>query len=55
MNSTTRIGKAVGRALRAQVPPPFRNFARAVDKRTVHQRSRDFYRSSGATWTCSLD
>lgn len=55
MNSTNRAGKPVRRTLRASVAAAFRKFARAVDKRTAHRRTQDFYRSSGAPWTRCLN
>jgi len=54
MKSTNRIGKPGRRTLRARVAAAFRRIARAVDERTAHRKTQDFYRSSGAAWTRGL-
>ena len=54
MKSSKRVGKTLGFTLRARVAATFRKIARAVDERTAHRKTHDFYRSSGAAWTRSL-
>ena len=54
MKSKNRSGKRLGSTLRARVAATFRKIARAVDARTAHRKTQDFYRSSGAAWTRSL-
>ena len=41
-------------SLRARVAAAFREIARGVDERTAHDRTHDFYRSSGADWARCL-
>jgi len=41
--------------LRARVAAAFARIAGAVDARTAQRRTTDFYRSSGAAWTRSLN
>jgi hypothetical protein len=41
-------------SLRARVAAAFREIARGVDERTAHDRTHDFYRSSGAEWARRL-
>lgn len=41
--------------VRARVAAAFLKVTRAVDERTAHRKTRDFYRSSGAAWTRCLN
>jgi len=55
MKIANHVGKLVRSKLRASVAAAFRKIARAVDERTAHRKTKDFYRSSGAAWTRSLN
>ncbi len=52
--NSTQFQKRTQRNLRARIAAAFRDIARGVDERTAHERTRDFYRSSGAAWARSL-
>jgi hypothetical protein len=54
MKSTNRFGKPGRRTLRARVAAAFQKIARAVDERTAHRKTVNFYCSSGAVWTRGL-
>lgn len=51
MKIANRVRKLVRLTLRARVAAAFAKMANAVDARTAHGRTKDFYRSSGAPWT----
>ena len=54
MKVVSNVRKLVRLALRARVAEAFARIAGAVDARTAQRRTSDFYRSSGAAWTRSL-
>jgi hypothetical protein len=54
MKIASQIDKLVRRTIRASVVAAFRKIAGAVDARTAHRKTKDFYRSSGAAWTRCL-
>jgi hypothetical protein len=55
MKIANHVGKLVRLTLRARVAAAFGKIAGAVDARTAHRKTKDFYRSSGAAWTRSLN
>ena len=55
MKIVSKVGKMVRLTLRARVAAAFARIAGAVDAPTAHRRTTDFYRSSGAAWTRSLN
>jgi hypothetical protein len=55
MKIVSKARKLVGRTLRARVAAAFAKIAGAVDARMAQRRTRDFYRSSRAAWTRSLN
>jgi len=55
MKIANRVRKLVRLVLRARVAAAFAKIASAVDARTAYARTKDFYRSSGAAWTRSLN
>ena len=48
------VRKVVRLTLRARVAAAFTKVMSAVDARAAHERTKKFYRSSGAAWTRSL-
>ena len=55
MKIVSKVRNPVRLTLRARVAAAFAKIAGAVDARTAQRRTRDFYRSSGAAWTRSLN
>jgi len=55
MRIANSVRKLVRLTLRARVAAAFAKIASAVDARTAHARTSNFYRSSGAPWTRSLN
>ena len=55
MKIVSKVRKLVRLTLRARVAAAFAKIAGAVDARTAQRRTMDFYRSSGAAWTRSLN
>jgi len=53
MRIASRVRKLVRLTLRARIAAAFAKIASAVDVRTAHTRTKNFYRSSGAAWTRS--
>jgi len=43
-----------GSSLRSQVAAAFKNIGKGVDAKIAYERTKDFYRSSGADWTRGL-
>ena len=54
MKFARTVRKMVRPTLRARIFAAFAKIASAVDERTAHRRTREFFRSSGAAWTRSL-
>jgi hypothetical protein len=55
MKIASKVRKQVRLTLRERVAAAFAKIAGAVDSRTAQRRINDFYRSSGAAWTRSLN
>ena len=55
MKIVNRVRKLARLTLRARVAAAFAKIARAVDARTAHAKTKDFYRSGGAAWTRALN
>jgi len=55
MKIVNRVRKLVPLTLRLRVAAAFARIAGAVDARTAFRKTKDFYRSSGAAWTHSLN
>ena len=55
MTMVSKVRKLVRPMLRERVAAAFAKIAGAVDARTAQRRTKDFYRSSGAAWTLSLN
>jgi hypothetical protein len=55
MKIVNRVRKLVRLTLRARVAAAFARIAGAVDARTALRKTKNFYRSSGAAWTRSLN
>ena len=54
MKIASTVRKVIRPLLRARVSAAFAKIASAVDARTAHRRTKEFFRSSGAAWTRSL-
>ena len=55
MKIVSKVRKLARLTLRARIGAAFAKIAGAVDPRTAQRRTNDFYRSSGAGWTRSLN
>ena len=55
MKIVSKVRKLVRLTLRARVAAAFAKIAGAVDARAAQRRTKDFYRSSGTSWTGSLN
>ncbi len=55
MKIVSKVRKLVRLTLRARVAAAFAKIAGSVDAQTAQRRTMDFYRSSGAAWTRSLN
>jgi hypothetical protein len=55
MKIANKARKLTRLTLRARIAAAFAKIASAVDPRTAHARTKDFYRSGGKAWARSLN